>query len=260
MTFRTASRLVLVALAATLLAGCSALPSTSGPTSATQPTASNKPADVNTSLGIAYMRQGHLDLAYDRLNKALALDPRYSKAHNAMGRLQERLGNLPKAEEHFREAIELNPLDSAAQTNFGSFLCRTDRQAEGEQRFLQALRNSLYERPEAAYTNAGLCTMSAGELDKAEGYFRSALERDPKIPLALIGMAELSEERRRYLPARAYLQRYLEVGVHSARSLWLGVRIERALGDQRSEREYAMRLKTQFPDSRETQQLLESEG
>ena len=193
-------------------------------------------------------------------NAVVELDPGFSTAHNAMGLLQERLRNMPKAEEHFARAIELNPLDSAAQTNYGSFLCRTGRYAEGEQRFLQALKNSLYTRPEVAYTNAGLCAMNAGESSKAETYFRSALEFDPKIPTVLIGMADISENLQRHLPARAYLQRYLEVAQHTARSLWLGVRIERALGDRRTEQEYSTRLKSRFPDSLETQQLLESEG
>jgi type IV pilus assembly protein PilF len=255
------NRLVPIGLALALIAGCASQPATTdGRTTAPQPATSNKLADVQTRLGIGYMGQGKLDLAYDRLSKALLLDPDYSTAHNAMALLHERLQNTPKAEEHYRKAVELNPMDSAAQTNYGSFLCRTGRPEEGEQRFLQALKNSLYDRPELAYANAGLCAKSAGSLTKAESYFRSALERNAKIPSALISMSELSLEAGRHLPARAYLQRYLEVSEHSPRTLWLGIRIERELGDRRTEQEYAMRLKTRFPDSRETQLLLESEG
>ena len=177
-----------------------------------------------------------------------------------MGLLSERLGRVEEAETHYRRAIELNPGDSAAQTNYGSFLCRTGRYEEGEQRFVAALKNSLYDRPEVAYSNAGVCVKRAGEFVKAETYFRAALERNPRIPSALLGMSEVSFAKQRYLPARAYLQRYLDVGPHSAKTLWLGVRIERELGDQQTEREYAARLKTQFPDSDETQLLLESES
>ncbi len=257
---RAVSRLVVPAFAL-LLAGCAGQPAPDGGiTSSSQPTSVNKLAEVQTKLGISYLGQGDLELAYSRLNRALELDPNFSTAHNAMGLLQERLRNPKQAEYHFEKAIALNPGDSAAQTNYGSFLCRSGRFAEGEQRFLQALKNSLYDRPEVAYSNAGLCAKAAGELDKAETYFRAALELNPKIPSVLIGMSELSLDKERYLTARGYLQRYLEVGPHTSKTLWLGVRIERALGDRRTEREYAMRLKSQFPDSSETRLLLESES
>ncbi len=256
---RGRSKWLISALTA-LLVGCAGQPATDSVTSAPQPKSVNKLAEVQTKLGIGYMGTGQLELAHNRLSRALELDPDYSTAHNAMGLLQERLRNNEQAEVHYKRAVSLNRYDSAAQTNYGSFLCRTGRPAEGEQRFLQALKNSLYDRPEVAYSNAGICVMRAGELDKAETYFRAALERNPKIPSVLLGMSEVSYGKQQYLKARAYLQRYLDVGEHSAKTLWLGVRIERELGDRRTEREYAARLKTQFPESDETQLLLESES
>ena len=71
-------------------------------------------------------------------------------------------------------------------------------------------------------------------------------------------MSEVSFQTERYLPARAYLERYLAVSSHSPQSLWLGVQIERKLGDKNSASSYAMMLKSNYPDSRETQLLLES--
>jgi type IV pilus assembly protein PilF len=38
--------------------------------------------------------------------------------------------------------------------------------------------------------------------------------------------------------------------------LWLGVRIERRLGDRNSEASYALQLRNRFPDSREARALL----
>jgi len=212
-------------------------------------------AEVQTQLGIGYLREGNLETAFNRLTRALQADPNYSTAHNAMGTLQERLGNNAAAEEHFREAVSLSPTDSSAQSNYGSLLCRTGRYDEGEQRFLQALKNSLYERPEVAYSNAGLCMQTAGRQDKAEAYFRSALEQNPRIPVALVGMAQLCFETGRFLPARAYLQRYQELTELDAKTLWLGVRIERELGDKKSANRYASKLRRQFPDSEETREL-----
>ena len=219
----------------------------------------NKRADLNTQLGIEYMNQGKYELAWKRLNMALEADPNYSTTYNTMGLLYTRLGEVDKAEEHFRRAIELNPTDSASQTNYGSFLCQQGRREEGEQRFLQALKNSLFKDPEITYVNAGMCVKGGGDLDKAEAYFRAALTRNPRMPNALLNMAEISMAKGRNLPARGYLQRYLEVGKHNARTLWLGIRIERLLGDKNVASSDALLLKANFPDSEETRRLLESE-
>lgn len=222
------------------------------------PQAANRLAELHTQLGIDYLRQGELDQAYNRLQRALAADPNFSTAHNAMGLLQERLNNPEKAEEHYRRAVYLNPGDSAAQNNYGSFLCRQERYEEGEARFIKVTQNRLYDQPEIAYTNAGVCMKRAGDIDKAEHYLRTALQINPIVPQALVAMCELSYDKGRHLIARAYLQRYLEVARHTPQSLWLGVRIERELGDRNAASSYALLLKSNYPDSRETQLLLES--
>jgi type IV pilus assembly protein PilF len=246
-------RRALAAAVVLVLAGCATPPDGGGsPVAAPQPKAANKLAEVQTELGIGYLREGNLEFAFDRLTRALDADPSYSRAHNAMGTLQERLGNTQEAETHFRRAVSLNATDSSAQINYGSLLCRTGRYEEGEQRFLQALKNSLYERPEVAYNNAGLCMQAAGDLDKAESYFRSALQRNPRMPAALLGMANISFQRGRYLPARAYLQRFEEVAPLDAQSLWLGVQVERQLGGRDAEQAYARQLRQGFPDAHET--------
>lgn len=215
-------------------------------------------AEVHTQLGIGYLREGKLEQAHNRLQRALDADPNYSTAHNAMGLLQEQLKNPKEAEKHYRRAISLNPTDSAAQNNYGTFLCRQGRYEEGDAQFIKATENPLYQSPERAYANAGVCMKLAGDYDKAERYLRKALQINPKIPQALIAMSELSYDKDRYLAARAYLQRYLEVAPHTSQSLWLGVRIERELGDKNTASSYALLLKSNYPDSRETQLLLES--
>lgn len=241
-----------------ILALLGACQTTGGLEPSASPSTTSEAAKLNTQLGVEYMRNGKLELAFQRLKRALAADPNYSTAHNMMGLVYTRLDNPAEAEKHFRRAVSINPTDSSAQTNYGSFLCHNGRYEEGEQRFLDAVKNSLYERPERAYVNAGVCMKNAEKPDKAETYFRQALEANPRQPSALINMAQLSFEKKRHLQARAYLQRYLEVAQPAAGTLWLGVRIERALGDGQAESEYARQLEAEHPDSPEVQMLLES--
>jgi type IV pilus assembly protein PilF len=215
-------------------------------------------ASVNTQLGLGYLRNGQLTLAWERLNTALQADPNYATAHNGIALVYDRLNEPDKAEEHFKRAIELNPSDSAALTNYGAFLCQLGRTEEGEKHFLQAVANPLYNKPAMAYTNAGTCKLQVDDLEGAEAYFRAALQADPRFPLALLNMAQVSYDKGEFLAARAYMQRLEEVSNHNPRSLWLGIRIEERLGDKDAVSSFAMLLKANYPDSRETQLLLES--
>jgi type IV pilus assembly protein PilF len=218
----------------------------------------NQLAKVNTQLGLGYLGNGQLDLAWERLNAALMEDPDYAVAHNGIALVYNRLNEADKAEEHFKRAIALNPSDSAAQTNYGSFLCEHGRIDEGEKYFMKAVENPLYKNPAVAYTNAGTCKLRADDALGAEVYFRAALRSDPRFPVALVNMAELSFDGGQYMAARAYMQRYEEVSRHDSRSLWLGIRIEDELGDKDAVSSFAMLLKANYPDSPETQRLLES--
>jgi type IV pilus assembly protein PilF len=218
----------------------------------------NQLASVNTQLGLGYLSNGQLSQAWERLNAALEADPNYATAHNGVALVYHRLNEPEKAERHFKRAIELNPSDSAAQTNYGVFLCGRGRIDEGEKHFLKAVENPLYDKPAIAYANAGLCKLRADDPSGAETYFRAALRADPRFAVALLNMAELSFDNKRYLAARAFMQRYEEVRRHRSRSLWLAVRIEDKLGDKDAVSSFAMLLKSSYPDSPETQMLLES--
>lgn len=218
----------------------------------------NQLAMVNTQLGLSYLQNGQLDLAWERLNTALQADPDYATAHNGIALVYDRLNEPEKAEEHFKRAIALNPSDSAALTNYGAFLCQHDRVEEGEQYFKKAVNNPLYTKPAMAYTNAGTCRLQVDDREGAEKYFRAALESDSRFPLALLNMSQLSYDKGQYLAARAYMQRFEEVSKHTSRSLWLGIQIEEELGDKDAVSSFAMLLKANYPDSRETQMLLDS--
>lgn len=218
-----------------------------------------KLAEVNAELGMQYMQKGDYEIALEKFERALDADPRHVDALNGLGLLRARLGQNDKAEANFRRAIAIAPDNSAALNNYGQFLCLQGRHEDGQKQFLKAVENPLYKLPAVAYSNAGTCARAAGDLHKAETHFRAALEIDKRLPPALLQMAELSFELDRHLQARGYLQRFEDaVRRHTARTLWLGIRIERALGNRDAEASYALQLEKNFPDAKETQLLLES--
>ncbi len=218
----------------------------------------NDVALANLRLGTAYMEQRNYEKALEKLEKALDADPRYYATLNVLGILHQRMGQFEKAEDYFKRALNIYPDESTTLNNYGQFLCATGRLDESEEIFIRAAENPLYNSPEIAYTNAGICTLKNNQQDQAEEYFRKALEKNPVISLALIKMSEISFNKGNALSARGYLQRFSATTSHNAATLWLGIQIERALGDRDAVASYALQLRNNFPDSQEARLLKES--
>lgn len=214
-----------------------------------------KLAQLQMKLGAAYLNEGNLETALTKFQRALELSPNSPEAHNGIALLYQRLGKLDLAEQHFKQAVKTDSDFTAARTNYGSFLCQRGQPEAAEEQFRLAAADPLYRRRDAALFNAGLCMSRHGFADKAEEYYRQSLEINPAYAPALIQMAEFNYERKEYLPARAYLQRYQEVAQATARSLWLGYRVESELGDKNAASSYAVSLRGKFPDSPEAARL-----
>ena len=77
------------------------------------------------------------------------------------------------------------------------------------------------------------------------------LRLSAKRPRSLYQMVELSVAGKSYLEARAFMQRYAEVAALDPHLLWLGIQIERELGDWAAVDKYGNQLTGEFPESRE---------
>ena len=210
-----------------------------------------KASAVNVQLGIGYLQQNNLELASEKLNKALQQDPDSAPAHNAYAILQERLLQLDKAGFHYQRATELDPKDSQAANNYGAFLCRNGRELDSEKYFLRALENPLYKTPEFAYTNAAICLLKVERNERAKDYLRKAIAAKSDFAPALLAMGDVMFEEDEHKLAKIYLDRYHRVTRPSARSLWLAIRNELELGGEAEVVELAQRLEADFPDSDE---------
>ncbi len=219
-------------------------------------------AQYNMQLGIGYLRQGDLKAAQAKLEKAIADDDSLATAYRALGLVFERLGDIPGAEKNYRRAVNLAPEDPDALNALAVFLClQRQNTAEAMRNFDRALAIPLSKaetNKAMLYTNAGLCAKRI-DLAGAETYLRGALAVDPNFREALLQLADVSFSRSNYLQSRAFLERYLDSGAVTSGALWLGVRVEKALGEANASRAYAERLRSEFPASVETRLLLESE-
>jgi type IV pilus assembly protein PilF len=249
-------------LLALVLAGCAEFGGSSGGSSASSvggpvvETEARARAKVYTELGFAYFGRGQMKVALDEARKAITVDSRYGPAYNLLGLVYMELGEDKLAEENFRKTIDLERTDSDAHNNYGWFLCTRARYDEGLAQFAEAMRNPLYDKPEQALTNSGLCSEKKGDLRQAEAYYNKALKLQPNAPQPLIKLADLNFRKGNLNEAQRLLTRHSEISPPSAESLWLGLRIERKLGDRNQEALYNQQLRRRFPDAPETQLLL----
>jgi len=214
-------------------------------------------ADINLQLGVAYLQQGDLRVAKEKLERAVKQNPRDPRVHSALALLYERLNKPAQVDEHYRTAVRLAPQDPDINNNYAVYLCKTDRAEEGVKRFLESARNPLYGTPAAAYTNAGVCLRNAKRLDEAGESFRRALQAMPNFSEAAYQLGELDMERGRPKDTRDQIDRYLSAFVATPDLLLLGVRASQALGDRMGAEKYARRLRAEFPGSSQTRSLPE---
>jgi type IV pilus assembly protein PilF len=212
-------------------------------------------AAINTRLGLAYLRNNDLNLAKEKIEKALKQDPKSTNAMMAYGMLLQKLEEPEKANEYFKKAISSNPTDPDLRNNYGGFLCQQGKYKEGVDQFLSAMNNPLYKTPQYAADNIGNCYLKSGDMVRAEAYYRKALDIDKYFPQALYHMARLSFLNQKYMNARAYLQRFNAVAGDVPASLWLCYQVELELDNKLDANHCADKLLKRFPDSKEASQL-----
>jgi type IV pilus assembly protein PilF len=207
-------------------------------------------SDVNVQLGLAYLQNGDVQRAHQKLLLAEQQAPGSLQAQGAMGYFLESTGSLPSADAYYRRAIALNPKSGAAQNNYGTFLCRRGQYSEADQHFLLALQDPTYLNTAQVYENAGLCAMQIPDTKKATGYFTQAITQDPKRAMSWLELGRISYQTKDYEEAQQYLDHYMQlVKEPTANALWLGAVLARALGNQTAAGSYTLMLQTRFPNS-----------
>ena len=261
-----------VLLAALLLGGCQTNPLAPAPAQSSQPqgpqiqpapqvqlqqdpVTPRQRAEIHAELAAGYYERGQMGVALEELALAEKFDPTHPQIFNLYGLVYSVMGELPRAEANFRRALELAPNDADTRHNWGWYLCTHGRERESIAEFEVALRNPLYRTPEIALVNAGKCSVSIGDVAAADRYFRRALQVRPADATAAYNLALLSYKATRLDESRALLRVVMQHNVPAPEALFLGMCIERKLGDRQSEQSYVTQLRNRYPDSAETRAI-----
>lgn len=213
--------------------------------------AATQRARAHTELGTAYFQAGNMAVALEEVRIAVSADRNYAPAYNLSGLVHMYLRENQVAEQNFVEGLRLAPADPEISNNYGWFLCQTGREKEGIAQFISAVKNPLYGTPELSLTNAGVCAMQVDDMAVAEDYLTKALRLGRNTSSALLQLGHLNFRLKRYLDAKDFLARLHNQSDPTAESLWLALRVERALGDRKAEAGFTSQLRRRFPDSKE---------
>jgi len=207
---------------------------------------------VRTNLGLAesYMRSGDYETALAKLQKAERLGSKSADVQSMLGFLYASIRRPEQADVYYQKSVKLAPTEGGILNNYATWLCRSRRSAESLEWFDRALDDPFYKTRAVALANAGRCAMEARALERADGYFRRALEIDGALPEVLQDMAALSFERGELMRARAFVQRREAAGPVGPTLLELAQKVENGLDNQEAAQRYRNRLIQEFPEFR----------
>jgi len=223
-----------------------------------------KPADpkyrakIHTELAAAYYQAGNPAVALEEVRIALEADPGHVQAYSVRGLVYAQLKEIAKAEEDFQRALKIAPKNPDINNNYGWFLCETGQPRQSIQYFLNAVKDPLYETPEVAYANAGRCALKAGDMDGAQEYLLQALRvAKSQVPETRYQLANVFYLRGNLDESKIFLNEAVKaMEPPTPEALWLGIRLERKLGNKAGEGSYASQLRSRYPTSKEYQLFL----
>ena len=231
-----------------------------------EPDSTRQRAMRRLSLASAYFEQGQSQVAQQEVRAALLIDSEFAEAYSLLGLIHQRESSPALAQSSFEYALTLAsapPVRSAElasiQHNFGWFLCQQNRFAEGQGQLTQAIAQPAYRQASKSWMVLGICQVRAGIPAQAVDSFQHALVLEPSNSVARYQLASLEWQARQLEKAELTLAPLNASVQASAESLWLGVKLARALEQTQNMRQRAQQLTQQFPQSAQSQAWRQSQ-
>lgn len=246
-------KLAIVLISATTLIGCGST-ATKGETSETV-------VDTYIKLGLNYLGEGRKDQARYNLLKAIDAEPRSPEANNAIALLYQSEGESELAETHYKRAISSDSSFNQARYNYAGLLLAVERYSDAEKQYSVLVSDVNYRLRGQAFLGLGLAQEARGDTESAKEAFLRSYQRDPRLTIALLELADLAVIESDYVSAKELLDRYESQTAATPRSLKLGIELAAHFNDADAEASYAMALRNMYPDSREAREyILSTQG
>ncbi|MGD9649802.1 MAG: tetratricopeptide repeat protein [Dongiaceae bacterium] len=139
-----------------------------------------KNPDLLNLLGLCYTQLGKTDKALPLLERAVKIDPKYPDYRLNYAAALRNAKEFAEAEENLRVALKLDPQNWRVQLSLGNAILQQEK------------------------------IMNADRADEAESYFNYVLERQPGVPQAMRGLANIYFNRGKFKEARILYEQYAD--------------------------------------------------
>lgn len=222
-------------------------------------TSNQRPVDVEAAydkrieLGMKYLSVSKKDNARRQFSKALEMKKNGAEAHHGIALVHQANGEVQPAGEAFKKALRLSDEETQApiSVSFGKYLVDRNRVSDACPYFEKAAKDFDYGRRAEALFLAGQCAAMTGNQERAKPAYEHAVNLNQNYSPALIELAEIYFNEGEYTKSKRLLDRFVKLNTPTARSLWLGIRLERVFGNRDKEASYALSLKNMHPYSKE---------
>ncbi|MCX7726887.1 MAG: tetratricopeptide repeat protein, partial [Chitinispirillaceae bacterium] len=207
-------------------------------------------AEIYSTLGSIYKKQGAFPMAIDMYQKALQKDPKDVESMAGLAYCQERAGKLSDAIISYEQVTAMNPQSVKEYKSLGELYLKTGRREQGISAFKKYLEKTVdqeialqvgdfeYEKGKFAdaanyyamvkepkssdtvflqkYSDA---VYKAGDMKKAEELLIKLSAINPKAPEPLLKLYEITLKSDKKIVAAQHLQKYTELRPTDATSL-----------------------------------------
>jgi type IV pilus assembly protein PilF len=200
-------------------------------------------------LAVLYFQEGKHSIALDEVKQAINADPSWFEAYNMRGLIYMRMSDYALADASFQKALSINSGSAEVKHNYGVMLCKQNRTAEALRMFSAAIGTPGYNQRANTWMEQGVCQLEAGQKADAELSFNRSYEIDPGNPVSAYQIGSLLFQRGETVKAQFYIRRINNSEFATAESLWLGVKIERRLGNFDAVAQLGGQLRKRFAQS-----------
>lgn len=203
-------------------------------------------------LAAEYLRKGNHRGARDHLQKALEIDSRSAEAYDLLALMYYKELELNLAEENYKKAISYDRYFTRGFNNYGSFLYAQGRYDEACKTLTKASEDVNYVLRADVFNKLGLCKLKTDDIEAAVFAFKKAAALSPRWPDPYLELADLEFQQKNIVNAKQYLNYFDRLTRKpTARSLWLGIRLEHQFGNLDARDSQGLALSKLFPDSAE---------
>lgn len=222
-----------------------------GVSQASASTDRRRAAQIRLDLATNYLGIGRYDVAMEEVGNALAIDPSLVDAYQVRGLIYMQNRDYASADSDFDRVLRARAGDPDIMHNKGFLKCQQALYGEAQKWFDDALQTPGYARRGRTWMAKGLCFDSAGDMDSAIAALKEASILEPGNPIVAYNLASLLYKRGEVANAQTYLRPLNASNLANAETLWLGIKVENAMGNQLQVQELGGVLRHRFPQSRE---------